>query len=205
MLDRLLMGFARFSKDKNDVKLLLHTETVPPDCPGWDIRTLMDRFQDLDPELVKGDKVNFTKDKMDIVTRQRIDAKRMVTVYNIFDLFCYATGGEGFGMPGIECQSCGVPIIMTDCTTGPELCGDHAKLIPRLKDSYGRDVIEIGQYAVENKYPDDIEMAKLLNEKYDLWKKGELKKEGEACRNHALKYDWDIISQDLIQLFENER
>lgn len=204
MIDRLVAGFANFSKDKDDVKLLLHTDMVPPDCPGWDIRTLLARFQKLDPKLLTEDKVNFTKTSLDIVTRQRIDANRMVQMYNMFDLFCYSTGGEGFGMPGIESQSCGVPIIMTDCTTGPELCGDHAKLIPVLKDSYGRDVIEIGQNAVENKYPDDIEMAKLLEEKYNLWKKGELKKEGEACRNHALKYDWDNISLQLVQLFENE-
>ncbi len=162
MLDRLLMGFARFSEGKSDVKLLLHTDMVPPDCPGWDLRTLMFRYQEIDADLITGDKINFTKKEMDIVVRQRITENRMAEMYNLMDLFCYATGGEGFGMPGIECQACGVPMIMTDCTTGPELCLDKSDLIPILKDTYGRDVIEIGQNGVENKYPDDVEIGKML-------------------------------------------
>jgi len=203
MLDRLIKGFAQFSKDKEDVKLVLHTDIVPPDCPGWDLRTLFHRFSKFDKDLTKKNKVMFTKDNLDLIKRQSTSPNKMVDIYNLFDLFCYATGGEGFGMPGIECQSCGVPLIMTDCTTGPELCKKE-NLIPRLKDKYDRDVIEIGQNAVENKYPDDVEMAKLLEKKYLAWKNGTLKQEGEAARQFSLDYDWDIICNRLLKLFEEE-
>ena len=120
------------------------------------------------------------------------------------DVFLYTTGGEGFGMPGIESQACGVPLIMNDATTARELCGDHGALIPRLKDVHGRDVIEIGQNAVENKYVDDIEAAKILDEHYKLWKEGKLKGKIEKAREFSLKYDWDIIAKSCIELFENE-
>jgi len=32
-------------------------------------------------------------------------------------------GNEGFGLPAIEAQACGVPVILGDWTTGPQLAG----------------------------------------------------------------------------------
>jgi len=205
MLDRLIMSFAQFSKGKDDVSLLLHTDLVPPDCPGWDLRTLFYSYmKDYDPELLSKNKINMTKKDMDIVIRQSLAPDKIVEIYNLMDVFFYPTGGEGFGMPGIESQACGVPLIMTNATTGPELCDKHGTLIPRLKDLYGRDVIEIGQNAVENKYPDDVEGAKILEEHYKLWKEGKLKEKGLKAREFSLKYDWDILAKRCIELFENE-
>jgi glycosyltransferase involved in cell wall biosynthesis len=43
-------------------------------------------------------------------------------MYSGFDVFCLPTRGEGFGMPVVEAQACGTPVIVTDNTTGPELC-----------------------------------------------------------------------------------
>lgn len=53
----------------------------------------------------------------------RIDEDQLCNIYNGFDVFCLSTKGEGFGMPIIEAQACGVPVITTATTTGPELVG----------------------------------------------------------------------------------
>lgn len=205
MVDRLIMAFAQFSKGKDDVSLLLHTDLVPPDCPGWDLRTLFHRVsKDYDPEFLSKKKINMSKKNMDICVRQSMAPDKIVEIYNLMDVFFYPTGGEGFGMPGIESQACGVPLIMTDATTGPELCDKHGTLIPRLKDKYDRDVIEIGQNAVENKYPDDIEASKILEKYYRLWKEGKLKEKGIKAREFSLNYDWDLLASRCIELFENE-
>jgi glycosyltransferase involved in cell wall biosynthesis len=37
------------------------------------------------------------------------------------DVFCLPTRGEGFGMPVVEAQGCGTPVIVTDNTSGKEL------------------------------------------------------------------------------------
>ena len=47
----------------------------------------------------------------------------MVTLYNSFDVLLHTTGGEGFGLPLIEAQRCGVPVITTDYAAGPENVG----------------------------------------------------------------------------------
>jgi len=43
-------------------------------------------------------------------------------IYSGFDVFCLPTRGEGFGMPVIEAQACGVPVIVTNNTSGSQLC-----------------------------------------------------------------------------------
>ena len=46
----------------------------------------------------------------------------MVTLYNCFDVHLLVSMGEGFGMPQLEAQACGVPVICGDWTAMPELC-----------------------------------------------------------------------------------
>ncbi len=53
----------------------------------------------------------------------RIDPPWLADVYNGMDVFCLPTRGEGFGVPIVEAQACGVPAIVSDTTTGPELVG----------------------------------------------------------------------------------
>lgn len=45
----------------------------------------------------------------------------MPRVYNMFDCLLSPSAGEGFGVPIIEAQSCGVPVIATDYTAMSEL------------------------------------------------------------------------------------
>ena len=51
----------------------------------------------------------------------RITDEWMSATYNGMDVFCLPTRGEGFGIPLIESQACGIPLITTATTTGPEL------------------------------------------------------------------------------------
>jgi len=52
----------------------------------------------------------------------RIDPDWLADIYNGFDVFCLPTKGEGFGLPIIEAQACGIPAILTNTTSCTELC-----------------------------------------------------------------------------------
>ena len=43
-----------------------------------------------------------------------IDEEAMATWYNGLDVLSLCSYGEGFGLPLIEAQSCGIPVITTD-------------------------------------------------------------------------------------------
>jgi glycosyltransferase involved in cell wall biosynthesis len=53
--------------------------------------------------------------------RSIFDKAKMNLLYNIFDCFLLPSRCEGFGIPSIEAQACGVPVIVNNFTAQPEL------------------------------------------------------------------------------------
>jgi glycosyltransferase involved in cell wall biosynthesis len=197
MIDRLMMGFAKFAENKDDVILLLHTDQETPK-DGWSIPYMNFKFK------IK-EKVKITKTNLDIAARQKLTPDNMNEIFNMMDIFCYATGGEGFGLPAIEAQSVGLPFLMTDCTTAREFTETCGEVIPVLLDKYGRKCVKVGQNGAEFVYPDDVAMADLLEKYYQDWKNGGslLKEESKKSRENSLKYSWDNLAPQWIELFEN--
>jgi len=58
-----------------------------------------------------------------------ISDQGMAEFYNTHDVFLNLARGEGFGIPIIEAQACGVPVIATDFSSMPELVKGHGWLI----------------------------------------------------------------------------
>lgn len=50
-------------------------------------------------------------------------------IYARSTLFCFPSFAEGFGFPPLEAMSCGIPTIVSDRTSLPEICGDAATYI----------------------------------------------------------------------------
>jgi len=48
---------------------------------------------------------------------------QMAHLYSAMDVMLAASCGEGFGIPTVEAQACGVPVIVSDFSASPELCG----------------------------------------------------------------------------------
>lgn len=56
-----------------------------------------------------------------LVTGQ-LPAQYVATAYQAGDVFLHASHGEGFGVPSIEAQACGLPVILADNTAQRDLC-----------------------------------------------------------------------------------
>jgi len=50
------------------------------------------------------------------------EPEMMAKLYNSFDVLTAVTRGEGFGIPILEAQACGTPVIVGDWTSMSELC-----------------------------------------------------------------------------------
>jgi glycosyltransferase involved in cell wall biosynthesis len=57
------------------------------------------------------------------VSDKQFTTKDMVRWYTAMDVVLNSTYGEGFGLPALEAQACGTPVILSDGTTGPQLKG----------------------------------------------------------------------------------
>ena len=52
-----------------------------------------------------------------------ITEEQMAAWYRGLDVFSFCSYGEGFGLPLMEAQACGIPVITTDASAMAELCG----------------------------------------------------------------------------------
>lgn len=56
--------------------------------------------------------------------KQTITDEQMAAIYSAFDVLLSTSRGEGFGLPVIEAQACGTPVIASNWTASAELVGD---------------------------------------------------------------------------------
>lgn len=57
-----------------------------------------------------------------------LDPDVLATIMGAFDVHLLCSRGEGFGVPVLEAAACGVPSIVSDFSSQPELVGDHGWL-----------------------------------------------------------------------------
>jgi len=106
-------AFARFAAKHDDALMYLHTE-AHGQVNGVNLPSIVaahglppDRVRFIDPyRYITGLPTSF-----------------MPNVYSALDVLLNPSYGEGFGVPLIEAQSCGTPVIATDWTAMRELAG----------------------------------------------------------------------------------
>lgn len=109
MLDRTFKAFALFSQKNPDAVLFLHTD--PEDAAQvFHMGEMIARYNLQNKIIFSG--MRYYKGW---------DYKQMHEIYNLMDVFLLTTSGEGFGIPIIEAQACGIPVLITDYTTTHEL------------------------------------------------------------------------------------
>ena len=55
--------------------------------------------------------------------------KDLGIVYSMATIFCFPSYAESFGLPPLEAMACGVPVIVSNTTSLPEICGDAGNYI----------------------------------------------------------------------------
>lgn len=115
----------------------------------------------------------------------RLKPKDVAQLMNTFDCLLAPSTNEGFGLPIIEAQACGKPVVVNDFTSMPELIIEGKT---GLKTKIGdKRFCPVGSYIAE---PDLLSLYDNLEKVYKL-NKEEVKK--DAVAHIATNYDMDMI------------
>ena len=105
----------------------------------------------------------------------------MNNMYNSLDVYLSNSKGEGFGIPTIEAQSAGVPVIVSNNTAQPELCGG-GWILKNMRPEYD-------EQSSWEASADPDEIVECLEQAYEEKNNGKLAERKIAAREKALEYD----------------
>ncbi len=106
-----IAAFAELRCRHSDAFLILHTDVDQP--IGVRLRPFLERTLP-DGSYTYTDQYAY---------RKGMSPAAIAEIYRSLDLFTNCSYGEGFGIPILEAQACGVPVVVTDSTAMPELVG----------------------------------------------------------------------------------
>lgn len=123
-IPELLAAWAMFLRGHPDAKLYLHTTShgnIPLAGPrnGVDIPQIVKTFGIDEKSIIMPDQYRM---------RTGIPAAELAAIANAADALILPSRGEGFGLPLIEAQRAGCPVITTDAAGGAELCASGWKI-----------------------------------------------------------------------------
>lgn len=172
-------AFKAFHDRHKNARLYLHTEATGR-FGGVDLPALIRRVG-LNPKAVI-----FT-DQYRAVHFPHT-AEKMGEVVSCFDVLLMPSAGEGFGIPAIEAQACGVPVIVSDFSAQPELVG--AGWLVEGERTY----TAIGAWQVKPSVKDIFDALVRCHRRTDR----EVANASEQARAKALEYDVDTVFTDYM-------
>lgn len=183
----LLRAFKEFHNRHDNARLYLHTELAKLD--GMALYNIIG-----DLGLRKVVAAPDQKDcELGVITQ-----KEIAQAYDMMDVFILPTHGEGFGLPAIEAQACGIPVIMTNNTTGPEL----------VKGGWLIEVTEDDMHwscaQTWHTEPRPSAILTELENAYEAWKKGKLKEIGKKAHKKMKEYEWKTVLKNNWEPIESK-
>jgi glycosyltransferase involved in cell wall biosynthesis len=166
---QVLDAFSGFAAKHTDAVLYLHTEQFGTH-QGLKLIELV-------VSMGLGDRVFWTDQ---YAYRIGIIPEHVSLIYSCMDVLANPSYGEGFGLPIIEAQACGVPVIVNGFSSMPELCGAGW-------ETSGERYWHEGQYSWWQ-----IPSVKSIGSAFEQAYKT-AGRFGEKARRFALQYDTDTI------------
>jgi glycosyltransferase involved in cell wall biosynthesis len=87
----------------------------------------------------------------------RVSSEDLLYLYNAAEMLAHPAFYEGFGLPPLEAMACGLPVVVSNVASLPEVVGDAGLLV----DPHGVDELTVGMWRILN----DGELAQELREK----------------------------------------
>lgn len=124
--DRLIAAFAKMPKNA-----YLYLHTLPNSQVGSvDLNRIAEHFGVAD-RVIFPDVYNYVLG---------YSQEGMNAIYSAIDCYVQPTMGEGFGLPVLEAQACGCPVIATDCTSMSELVAPNSAELVKAGPFFTHDI-----------------------------------------------------------------
>lgn len=167
--------FILFVGRLNIRKNIYHLLKALPLLKNRDIPLVIAGFKDW--KMFDIDKlINELDIKSRVIFTGYIPEDELPSLFSMASIFCFPSYAEGFGLPALEAMAAGVPVVVSNTTALPEICG------------------EAGNYINPNK-PDEIAAAidKLLGDKefYNLKRSQGL--------TRARQFTWEESARKLLK------
>ena len=108
-----MMAFAMLCRKYPDAILYIHTDASSQH--GWNLMALGQMLGIPTDNMAFPDPLSY---------RYGMSQEMLAGIYSSFDVLLATSYGEGFGVPTVEAQACGVPVIVSNFAASPELVGD---------------------------------------------------------------------------------
>jgi glycosyltransferase involved in cell wall biosynthesis len=114
-----LLAFAVFAAKHDDVILYLHTEPYGKQS-GFVLPNILQACGVPPEKVMMVDPISY---------QYGISQETLAAIYSAWDVGLFTNYGEGFGIPQVECQAAGVPIVTSNFAASAELAGPDSFLV----------------------------------------------------------------------------
>lgn len=201
MIPRVLRAYKLFRERNPDIKshMMLWTDVIPPKASVEGVVGL--GVADVGVNLIyEIDRLGLNESVVwpdPSAVREGIpdwagdNGQDMVKLYNAADVLI-SLSGEGFWLPGIEAQACGVPVICADYASTPEICGAGY-------------TVPVDDYVILNTPGTRYPICSLDKSAEALTKiaNADGHKIASRARSFAVRFDWDnVIEKYMVPFLE---
>ena len=186
----LVHWFKKFCDKIGNDKAVLIMHTDPNDPYGQPLEHLMMHFGANQGQI--------------LLSRDKVDANHLATMYNIADCTINISDAEGFGLATLESLSCGTPIIATMTGGLKEQVTDGEKWFGIGIEPASKALI--GSQQVPYIYEDRISEEDFLDALTKIYEmdKEERKALGKSGREHVLKnYSFENYQKQWVELIDD--
>ena len=183
----MLAAWTEFARRHADAYLYLHTDRFGH-LDGVNLIPLLQLLN------APADRIRWVNS---VQMRAGIPQETVAALMRSSDVLLLTSKGEGFGLPVIEAQSVGTPVIVTNWTAQPELVRQHGQIV---EGQVEYDEFQVSYYKV----PHIAEIVQALESNYADTKAGKIDRAALAASISEYDADtvyaerWEPLFQDVV-------
>lgn len=171
----IILYVGQWRQHKNVIGLIKAFETIRTDMEAKLV--LVGKIDPAFPEVLEA--IDKSPCSCDIIKTGFADEKELTALYKIATVFAFPSFYEGFGLPGLEAMSAGLPVAASERTSLPEIYQEAAIY-------FDPDIIEDMATKIKKVITDSDLRQKMVNKGYEV----------------AGQYSWRKAAKETLEIYK---